>query len=612
MTGTTVKKIQFNVGLNKNSTLYNSENFWVDGDKVRFRNGRPEKIGGWVSETVEQFTDPTNTKFTGVSRDIHAWTDLSFNKYFASASHRKVEIFNGNQIYDITPYRQELVLDNAITTTNGSSVVNITHLNHDLSAGDIVFVDNQESSVDGVILDGEYVVVDRIDVDNYTLDSGITATGSTSNSGGDLDINYLLEAGDQSNGNITGYGGGTWDTPGLSGGGYDRPRNGVGGAFLRQWSLDNWGEDLIACQRDGKIYQWDATNSLGSRLTQLANAPTENYFTLVAQPSRHLVAFGSQLASTGVFDPLVIRWASQETLTQWEILEGNTAGEYRLPLGNYIVGAVQTRGEILIFTDTSVYAMRFVGGNDVFQFEFLADNVTAVSQHCGTDVNGIVYWMGVDNFYMYDGVVRSLESSIEEFIFDQDGGGRLNFAQKEKVICRTNNEFNEIIWLYPTENSEEIDRYVLYNYVEGSWYDGSLERTVWLDRSIFSKPYAIDPNGTLYIHEEGKDDDGSAMLAFIESGDLDMDDGDKFMFMDKFIPDFRLVPNRSATLFLRFKRYPTSVGTLKGPYSFNNNTQKISLRGRGRHVSIKYEVNTIGADFEVGAPRFSIQADGER
>lgn len=608
---TQLTKVQFQNGINKNTTKYNAEDWWVDCDKVRFRNGRPEKIGGWVRENIEQAEDSTNNLFTGIARDVHVWTDLNFNQYFAVGTHRKVEQFFANTIYDITPYRKTSSLTDKITTVNTESEVSIQDTNHGTVVGDFVYVDSQASTVNGIDLLGEYTVTEVTDADNFKIDSGTAATGSGSG-GGVLEINYLLEAGDADNGNVTGYGGGTWDTPGLSSGGYDRPRDGVGGTFLRQWSFDNWGEDLVACNRGGKIYNWDATTGLGSRLEVVANAPEENYMILVGQPYRHLIAFGTVPSGGSTIEPLTIRWPEQESQTAWTITATNTAGEYRLPLGNYIVSVIQTKSEIIIFTDTNVYSMRYVGGNEVFAFDILANNVTAVSQHCGVDANGLIYWMGIDNFYMYDGVVRPLESTLDEFIFDQDSSGKINFEQKEKVYCSTNNEFNEIIWLYPSELSDEPDRYIIYNYVENSWYDGTMERTVWLDRSIYKKPYALDPTGKLFIHEEGKDDDATPMLAYIESGDIALKDGNDMAFVDRFVPDFKLVPNRNADLILRFKDYPNSPTTTKGPYRFNNDTGKISLRGRGRHITVRYEVNVLGADFEVGAPRFAVQPDGGR
>lgn len=613
MSGDTIlKKIEIQPGYNKNTTDYGAENYYVDGDGVRFRNGKPEKQGGWVKDTVNQVTDASNSLFTGVARAIHDWVDLSFSKYFAVGTHKKVEVFNGGLIYDITPYREELTLNNAITT-NGTTSIKITDVNHGLTVGDFVFVDSQQNPVDSITLSGEYTVTTVVDADNYTVTASSAASGSTSLSGGTLNINYLLQVGDQDNGNVTGYGGGTWDTEGAAGGGYDKPRAGVGGNFLRQWSLDNWGEDLIATMRNGKVYQWDATNGLGVRLQEITQAPDENLFSIVAQPSRHLMVFGTNQSVGGVFDPLNIRWASQETLTDWTITDTNTAGEYRLPLGNYIVTAIQTKSEILVLTDSTAYSVRHPSTNDIFQFDLIGDNTSAVSQHCGVDINGVVFWMGIDTFYMYDGVIHKLNSSLEEFIFDQDGEGRLNQEQKEKVFCSTNKEFNEVIWFYPSHNSTEIDRYVIYNYAEDTWYDGSvMKRTVWLDKSLFNRPYAIDETGKLFIHEQGKDDDGSPMTAYLVSGDLDIEDGQNLVFVDKFVPDFKLIPSRNAKLTLYLKKYPNSTASVKGPYQFNDSTEKVSVRARARQVSIKYEVDALGADFEVGSPRFAFQPDGGR
>ncbi len=610
---TVLRKVIFQPGFNRNTTEYSAEDYYVEGDKVRFRNGKPEKIGGWAREVVSQTADPTNSLFTGTVRDIYDWTDLNFNKLFVVGSERKLEMFLGGQIYDVTPFREAgIAVTNAITTTSGESLIKITEVNHNLRVGDYIYVDSQQTVVDGITLAGEYTVVEVIDLDNFIIDSGTVATGSTTGGGGNLILNYLLEVGDKNNGDITGYGGGTWGTEGLNGGGYDMPRAGLGGAFLRQWSLDNWGEDGIACVREGKIYHWDATSGPSVRYQEISNAPTENNFVMVCQPYRHLISFGTQLAFGGVFDPLVIRWASQETLTEWNITPTNTAGEYRLPLGNYIVGAVQTRSEIIVFTDSTVYSMRYVGGSDIFQFNILTNNASAVSQHCGIDVNGIVYWMGTDGFYYYDGVVRRLSSSLDKYYFDQDGEGRITFEQKEKIFCASNKEFNEIIWLVPTAGNPEINRYIMFNYAEGTWYDGTIDRTVWMDQKIFSRPYAISEEGRLYIHEQGKDDDGNAMDAYIRSGYLDLQDGQDLLFVDRFIPDFKLIPNRNASLTLYFKQYPNSQALVKGPYQFNNNTTKINLRGRARQVSIEYRVNSIGSDFEVGAPRFGVQPDGER
>lgn len=614
MSDNQLKAIVMAPGLNLNTTEYAAEGRWVDSDKIRFRNSRPEKIGGFVSETVSQVNDASNTKFTGVARAIKSWNDLNFNKYLAVASHLKVELLNDNQIYDITPVRESPSLTDVITTVNTETEVTINDVNHSLAVDDYVFVNSQGSAVDGITLSGSYQVTEVVDSDNYKIDSGVAATGSTSNGGGSLDIDYLLENGVQSNGDLTGYSGGTWNTPGASGQGYNRPRSGVGGLNLRQWSLDLWGEDLIACVRQGKLYQWDATNGVTTRLQQITNAPEENLFVLVSQPSRHLVAFGSEIFSSGDFDPLIIRWASQESLTDWDITDTNSAGEFRLPNGNFIVCAVQTRSDIIVFTDTSAYSMRYVGGNQVFRFEPLGTNISIASQHAAIDLNGTVMWQGIDNFYIYDGVIRTVPTAIAKHLFDQDGNGRINESQKEKTFLGVIKEFNEVIGFYPSLDSEECNVYWKYNYIEDVFDIGTFDRTVWLDRSIFNTPYAISSDGTLYAHEQGKDADGDVLEAFIKSADFDLEDGQQLIFIDRIVPDIKLPENRNIEIRLFLKKYPnpnTKVQT-KGPYFFDSTKDKISMRARARQMSVEYRSNATGGDFEIGKFRFGIQPDGER
>ena len=614
MSDTTLRSVQMRPGIVKDTTEYLAEGGWVDADHIRFRNGRPEKIGGWVKEITQQVTDPTNEMFTGVARDIISWTDLSGKKYLTVASHLKVEMLTDGLIYDITPVRETVALNNAISTTNTESEVQITDVNHNLVVGDYIFVTDQQTAVNGIDLAGEYTVTEVVDADNYKVDSGVAASGTTALSGGDLDIDYLLENGFQDNGNITGWGGGTWDTEGEAGGGYDRPRAGIGGSSLRLWSLDTWGEDLLANVRGGKIYQWDATNGPAVRMEVLTNAPEQNLFILVSQPSRHLIAFGSEVFVGSTFDPLIIRWATQESLTDWDITPTNTAGEYRLPGGNYIVGAVQTRSDILVFTDTTVYSMRYVGGNNIFQFDPLGTNISVVSQNAFVDINGVVFWQGTDNFYMYDGVVSVLPSTIGKYLFDQDGEGQINFDQKEKAYLGIIREFNEIIGLYPSINSTEIDSYWKYNYIEGVFDTGTLNRTVWLDRNIFPKPYAVDELGRLYVHEEGKDADGSPLEAYIRSSYFDIDDGEDMMFMDRVLPDVLLPSSRNMEITFFVKKYPHPGADIitKGPYFFDDTKRKISLRVRGRQVSVEYKVTATGSDFEIGKFRYGLQPDGER
>lgn len=608
-------------GIIRNTTEYFADGGWSDGDKIRFRSSRPEKIGGWVRQPIEQDTDPTNLLFTGVARDIISWKDLSSLQYLAVATHQKVELLFGGKIFDITPVRANFSLNNIVSTFAASSIVNINIVNHGVSVGDFVFVNSQASPVDGITLSGEFVVTTITDLDNFEVDSGTVETGGApSTGGGILDIDLLLENGAQSNGDLIGWGGGTWNTPGQGGLGWNNPRVGSGGLNLRQWSLDTFGEDLLACVREGQMFHWDATVGVAQRLQEISTLPSatsvpqENLFMLVSQPSRHIIAFGSEEFSSGTFDPLIIRWASQESIVDWDITNTNSAGEFRLPKGNTIIGAVQTRAEILVFTDTDVYSMRFVGGNEIFRFEPLGTNTSAISQHAAIDVNGLIFWMGLDDFYMYDGVIRPIRNTLDESIFDQDGEFKLNDGQKEKVFAGVNKEFHEIWWLFPQNGTEEIDRYVIYNYLEDLWYDGELNRTVWLDRSIFENPFAFDETGTLFAHENGKDDDGSALFAFIRSGYFDIGDGESLMFVDEILPDIKLPATKSVQISLLTKKHPHPRASIitKGPFTFDDSISTLKVRARGRQMSILYETNATGGDFELGKIRLAIQADGER
>lgn len=596
-------------GIVKDVTEYMAEGGYVDGDMVRFRKGRPEKFGGWVRETVTG-----DQQFTGVARAALSWSDLSSKKYLAVGTHSRLELLTDNTIYDITPVREAASLTDAIDTVDTESIVTIHDVNHGLSVDDPIEVISQATAVGGITLGGVYEVVEVVDADTFTIDAGVAANATDTTAGGALEINYLLPIGAASNGNLTGYSGGTWNTEGQSGQGYNRPRDGVGGLNLRQWSLDNWGEDLVACVREGGIYHWDTSVGLSSRAAILSNAPVENLFVLVSQPSRHLIAFGSEVYATSAFDPLIIRWAEQETLNNWDITATNTAGEYRLPKGNRIITAVQTRSEIIVFTESELYSMRYVGGNDVFAFEPLGTNVSIMSQNAAVDVNGVIVWEGLDGFYKYDGVVQILASTIDKYLFSQDGEGRVNLGQKEKTYAGINKEFNEIIWFQPRYDNDENSHYIVHNYVEDLWYFGTLNRTVWVDKETYGKPYAINTAGRLFVHETGKDADGSPIDSFIRTAYFDIEDGNSLMFVDRILPDVVLAPNRDIAITVYSKKYPhpRSRVVTKGPYYFDDTGQQISVRARGRQMSIEFRSNAAGGFYEIGKIRYASQIDGGR
>lgn len=641
-------------GIIANLTKYEAEGGFVDGNCIRFRAARAEKIGGWVRESIRNtygaigsfssafspdfslvpvaastgafssaFSSEFNVgnnlnTFTGVARAMKAWQDLNARKYLAVAGDDKVELLYQNIIYDITPVESSVTIVDGLSTTINSYSVNANVVSHNRSVGDYVNIPTSVS-IGGTVLYGGYQIITVPDSNNFTINASSQASSTVSGGGGTVVIQLLLQNGSQDNASNYGWGGGTWGTPGQGGLGWGDPRIPSGISInMRQWSLDTWGEDLLAQLSGGMLYEWVVDPTLSTRLVAVTNAPTENNFMLVAQPSRQVVVFGTQSIDDGVYDPLLIRWSDAEDNTDWTPTITNQSGSFRIPTGDFIVSAVQTKGEILVFTNTSVYAMIYVGNDngldDIFQFVPLATNISIMGPHSVIDVNGVVYWMGSDNFYMYNGVVQVLPTTLDKYVFSQFGAGQVNFNQKEKCYAGMNGQFNEIWWFYPVASETENGHYIKYNWLENVMDYGSIARTTWVDRSIFSKPYAMDPSGRLYIHEQGVDADGQAMDSFITTAYFDIDDGDNILFINKFVPDIVLPNGGTIQITLMFKDYPhpNSTVTTKGPFTFSDAQGKLSVRGRGRQMAVEFSCNTSGSAFELGKMRIAYQPDGER
>ena len=651
-TNTVLKNVQMAPGIRKDWTKYQAEGGWVDGNRIRFRDGRAETIGGWVSESVQQYYNASNSLFTGVARAIIAWAALDSTKYLAVGTNAKVEILADGQIYDVTPARSgSPITFTHFDTIQYSSIVTFTYPAHGLVVGDYIAVVSQNESFQGILLKGGYKVLTVPTQNTFTIDAVTLATSTTqtqfnsdfnvdfdhgislpsafssafnSDFGGtplSLVVNFLIPTGYVDNGNMTGFGGGTYGTPGLNGNGYGLPRAGIGGVNLQKWSFDNWGEDLIANPAGGTMYHWVKANGLTTVLQPISGAPANVNFTLVAEPARFLIAFGCNVEATGVFDPLNIRWATEETLTDWTITQYNTAGEYRLPSGNKIVGAIQTSHEIFVFTDTAVYGMTLIGDNDptnsIFEFTLQGTNISCISPTCMMTLNGAVFWMGLDNFYMYNGQVTILPSTIGRYIFHQEGEGRYNVVQKEKVFCGINKEFDEIWWLYPRYDESECSHYVKLNYRDLAnpvWDIGELDRTVWIDKGIYSYPQAVSAEGVLYSHENGLTDDGQPTNAYITSAYFDIDDGENLTFIDRIVPDITMEPNVAVQIMVWTKKFPMPENEFieKGPYNFDSTDNKISLRARGRQVAIEFKAAATGSSFALGQIRVASEIDGER
>lgn len=606
---TQITKLNLIPGINKNTTELDSEGTYVSCDKVRFFYGKPEKLGGWQKEQVQG-------SVLGVARDIHTWVDLEGESYLGFGTHEKLYLFNGGEAIDITPIRTSACVVDGWNTVSGTAEVTLSINPEGAVAGDYFVLAETTATAGGITFTtGNEYQITSVGVGHFTFLASSTADAAVSSFGGVTRVDYLLETGLQSNGAAFGWGAGTWGTPGVSAtacAGWGKPRGGTGVSVnLRQWSLDNWGEDLLANPRGGNIYQWEASAGPTERARLMSSAaPSIVNDMVVAQEGRHVIALGTHDVS-GNFDPLLIRWSDSEDFTKWTAAATNQAGSFRLENGSFIIGAQESRREIMVFTDESLYSMQRIGGDLVFGFRDLGRHNGLMSQHAAVDVNGVVFWMGFNTFQFYDGVINTLPCTIQNFIFDPDSEGSINFDQKEKVYCDTNREFNEIWWFYPSKGSEENNRYVCFNFLEKLWYMGTIERTVWHDVDIFERPYALDPSGNLFIHEQGKDDDTTGMKSVLHTSFFDIEDGDKLMFVDRHIPDSQIDKDLNVTY--NFKKYPQSNELFtKNGFVFTSTTRKVHPRVRGRQMQICYSTSSQGANYRIGSDRLALKPDGER
>ncbi len=603
--GTTTKKLDLLPGINKNTTELDAEGVYTCCDKVRFFYGKPEKIGGWQKETYFGSA-------RGIARDVHTWVDNDQVKYLGFGTSKQLGVLTGGEVFDITPIEASACANNVMNTTSGSNEIIVSIDPLGAQAGDYFTFETVSASIASIDLTSIYSIASA-GVGSFSFLASTSAALTTAGAGGVTKVNFLLRTGNDSNGTAFGWGAGTWSTPGASASaGWSDPRGGAGlDVALRQWSLDNWGQDFIANPRGGKIYLWEtsAGTSVRARVVSSA-APSVVNVALVAQEGRHLIAFGTHDAS-GDFDPNLIRWSDSEDYSQWTAAASNQAGSFRLENGSFIIGAVETRGQMLVFTDESLYSMTRIGGVLVFGFRDLGNYNGLMSQHAAVDVNGIVVWMAYNSFQSWDGTINTLPCTVQEYIFNQDSEGALNLSQKEKVFCATLKERNEIWWFYPSRDSDEIDRYVVFNYMEKLWYIGTLDRTVWHDVDIFERPYAFDTDGQIFIHEQGKNDDTAGLRAVLKSSFFDLDDGGELMFVDRIIPDSTIIKEMNYTF--EYKKYPQAVEEFtKGPYTVTPTTQKIQPRIRGRQARVIYSTSVQGGWFRIGSDRVAIKPDGKR
>jgi hypothetical protein len=638
-----LKKIPLPPGFDKNDTASQAEGRWIDGDNIRFQYGSPEKIGGWQQ---------INTSIlVGAARDIHSWFDLTGRRYVAIGTNKILYILFDGVFYDITPLSTPLT-SCTYTSTTGSATVTINKNAHNLLVGDIVKFSSvttpgptTTSFTAANFTTNSFEVKTVPTANTFTITMPVTETGTGVTAGGTITTNPYVTVGPLSATLAYGWGAGTWS---LSTWGTPRTVSNTDIAAAN-WSLDNFGENLIATIKEGSTFEWDpaAGTGVNTRATIIAGNPTTTVLTRVSDRDRHLIHFGTETAigTPATLDPMFIRFSDQEDIEVYEPTSTNTAGTFRLDNGSRIVAAVKGKDYILVLTDEAAYTMQFVGPPFTFSIRQVGSNCGCIGQHAAIFVDGAVFWMGDSgNFFVFDGTVKTLACTVDDFVFTTNGDSLgINFVNGEFVYAGHNSLFNEINWFYPKATSTQIDRVVTYNYEEKSWSTGSLARTTYEDAHVLQTPTATKfdetktptsptingiSNGGSYVfaHEVGVNEvlnlatnntTSIVISSYIRSGDFDLDiegDGEYFIKIRRFIPDFKyLEGNAKVTLF--FKAYPADSTTAQGlttigPFTISSTTDKIDTRARGRLASIKIENDAINDNWRYGVFRVDIQPDG--
>ena len=701
----TLTKLQFRPGISSDITSYSNEGGYVDGNKIRFRLGFPEKIGGW--EKANQNT------YQGTARSIHNWSALDSSNFLGIGTTFKYYIEEGGTFNDITPDRATTTNGITFSATNGSTTIVATDSSHGAVEGDFVTISGAVSlggTITAAVLNKEHQIVTVLNANTYTITASATADGSDSGTGGaGVDGVYQINVGLDSTVGGTGWGAGLFsgitttalqtqlnealdnsetavdvdDETGITtasdlilvdeelmlvaGDTDDNTLNVTRGSSgttavahddntlvrlavgnvnsdddftgwgiasagtttkneLRIWSEDNFGEDLLINPRDGAIYYWDKTDTLSTRAVEIStesgasDTPTIAKQILVSDQDRHVIAFGANTIGTTIQDPLLIRFSSQESLLDWTPTATNTAGDLRLGGGSEFIQAVETKQAILVFTDKTLHAMKFIGPPFTFGLQELSKNITIMGPKSAVAVDDVVYWMGQDIFYVYaGGQTQQLPCTVKDKVFLD-----MNKEQSEKIYAGVNSQFGEIIWYYPSASSSNNSNYVIFNYNDKTWYYGTLARDVWLDKGLRPNPLAAE-GGYLYNQETGFDDDGSAMESFIESGPMDIGDGDKFSFIRRVIPDITFtgstaLSSPNATFTIKARNFPgssfgdTDSGTTSRTSTspIEKFTEKLDVRVRGRSFALRVESEALGCKWKLGSPRVDIREDGRR
>jgi hypothetical protein len=614
----TVKKLAIKPGVNRENTRYSNEGGWYECDKVRFRQGTPEKIGGW-----QRFSTET---FLGVCRSLWNWLTLGGQNLIGVGTNLKFYIERGGDYFNITPFRRSVTLTDPFDTVDTLTLVTVTDTAHGCITGDTV-VFSGASLVGGLDLNGEYVVT-VLGANSYTITASSPATSTVTGGGGTVDADYEINIGSEISVPFTGYGAGP----------YGLGPYGLGGATvtpLRLWNQSNFGEDLVFSYRGGPLLYWDATLGTLTRgvyvssLPGASDVPLVVNVSLVSDINRFVFAFGCDDYGSSDLDPLLVRWSDQEDITMWTPSATNQAGSLRFSRGTAVIAAIQARQEVLVWTDTALYSLQYLGAPEVWGAQILGDNISIASPNAAVYANNIAYWMGRDKFYRYDGTVIPLPCDVRRYVFND-----FNFDQYAQVFAGTNQAFNEVWWFYCSASSTQLNRYVVYNYVDNLWYYGTLRRTAWIDAKLRDYPIAATYTQNLVFQEFGADCNETGTTfpinAYVVSSEFDLEDGDKFVLVNSVFPDVTFDGSTADTPALTMTLLPldNSGAGYSNPLSQGGNssnsvvraavlpieafTGQVFTRIRGRQLALRVESTGLGVKWQLGTTRLDMRPDGKR
>ena len=612
-----LQKLQLKPGVDRENTRYTAEGGWYETDKVRFRRGMPQKIGGWVRLS--------SAVYLGICRSMWNWITLGQQNLVSVGTNLKYYIERGGAYFDVTPIRSTVVLTNPFDTTSGSSTVLVTDLAHGALENDFVTFSGA-TAVGGLTLNNEYQI-SFIDEDSYNITAETTAS-STANGGGTVTAAYQVNTGSEIAVPFTGWSAGTWGsgTWGFGGTTY---------APIRLWSQANFGEDLFFTYRGGALFYWDASSGVTTRAVYVSSLGGASDVPVIANKAfvsdifRFAFCFGANDLGTSALNPMLIRWSDQENIANWTPAATNQAGDLTLSRGSEIVTALQARQEVMVWTDSAVYGMQYLGAPEVWGAQLLGDNITIASPNAAVYAGNTAYWMGTDKFYTYDGTIKTLPCSVRSYIFND-----FNYSQYAQVVAGTNERFDEIWWFYCSAGVTQNDRYVVYNYLQDIWYYGNLSRSAWMDSDHRENPLAATYSNNLVSHEVGYDNQENVtavpITATLVSSEFDLDDGDKFMFVNRMLPDVTFdgstAANPAAVMTLlplansgSGYNDPASVGgvnnatvTRSAVVPIEQFTGQVFVRVRGRQMAFKFESTELGVAWKLGTPRLDMRPDGRR